>query len=84
MLVCVRTTINLPDALIAQIKQHASESGRTVTSVLEEALRLLLSQPRRRPARPVRRLPTYGAADSRPLVDLTDRDALWIALEDRR
>lgn len=76
----MRTTMNLPDALLEQVKQRAAESGRTVTSLMEEALRQLLSHPSQ-PSPEVRRLPSYGKADAEPLVDLSDRDAVWAALE---
>jgi hypothetical protein len=38
----MRTTINLPDALGQSAKRRAREQGRTFTSLVEEALRLLL------------------------------------------
>ena len=34
----MRTTLNLPDALMERLKAHAGGTGRTVTSVVEEAL----------------------------------------------
>ncbi len=77
----MRTTMNLPDALLEQVKRHAAESGRTVTSVMEEALRQLLSQPADVSAHDANRLPAYGTVGAQPLVDLSDRDALWAVLD---
>lgn len=84
MLVCMRTTINLPDALAEKAKARARAEGRTFTSLVEEGLRSVLSRPGE-PAR-VDPLPAYGDPRGRFLVDLTDRDALWAALDadDRR
>jgi hypothetical protein len=40
----VRTTIRLDGALLAQAKEYAARHGRTLTSVLEDALRELLNR----------------------------------------
>ncbi|MGH3601235.1 MAG: hypothetical protein ACRDRO_29465 [Pseudonocardiaceae bacterium] len=80
----MRTTLNLPDALVAQAKAHAAASGQTLTSLIEEGLRLVLQQhdiPY--PAAP-ELLPAYGHPAGRILVDLGDRDAVWTALDEDR
>jgi hypothetical protein len=84
MIVCVRATINLPDALAEAAKERARSEGRTFTSLVEEGLRTILAHDER-PAK-VEPLPAYGDARGRFLVDITDRDALWAALDadDRR
>jgi plasmid stability protein len=41
----MRTTMNLPDDLYRAARVRAAEEGRTVTSLLEEALRALLASP---------------------------------------
>ncbi len=80
MLVCVRTTINLPDGLAEAAKARAAAEGRTFTSVVEEGLhRVLAAEGRiRSQGEP---LPTYGDRDGSFLVDLLDREALWEALD---
>jgi plasmid stability protein len=40
----MRTTLNLPDELYRAVKVRAASDGRTVTSVVEEALRTLLAE----------------------------------------
>ena len=77
----MRTTMNLPDALMEQVRARAAASGRTTTSLVEEALRMLLETSGT--GAPSRELPAYGNPDGRFLVDLEDRDALWAALDDR-
>ena len=79
MLVCMRATINLPDALAEAAKERARAEGRTFTSLVEEGLRTVLDRPDR-PA-PVEPLPAYGRSGGRVLVDLTDREELWAALD---
>jgi plasmid stability protein len=79
MLVCMRTTINLPDALAEAAKARAAAEGRTFTSLVEEGLRAVLQPPSADvPPEP---LPAYGDPDGRFLVDLRDRDAVWAALD---
>jgi len=78
MLVCMRTTINLPDALAEAAKAKAAAEGRTFTSVVEEGLRAVLAT--ELPTAAVT-LPAFGAADGKVLVDLADRGALWAALD---
>ena len=72
--------MNLPDGLMDQVRARAAASGRTTTSLVEEALRLLLETPGT--GTPPRELPAYGTPGGRFLVDLEDRDALWAALDD--
>lgn len=66
----MRTTLNLPDALMERVRTHARESGRTVTSVVEEALRNALEQ-QQRAFEPVD-FPVLGVPGGSPLVDLAD------------
>lgn len=79
MLVCMRTTINLPDGLGEQAKARAARDGRTFTSLVEEGLRAVLAQPVDAPEPSP--LPTYGEPAGRALVDLRDRGAVWAALD---
>ena len=72
----MRTTVRLDEHLLAEAKKHAAESGKTLTSLLEEALRESLS--RRKPqvkSKPVR-LKTVSGGGVRAGVDLDDSAAL--------
>jgi hypothetical protein len=44
MLFCMRTTLNLDDALMREAKKHAAETGTTLTDVIEQALRRSLGR----------------------------------------
>jgi hypothetical protein len=78
----MRTTINLPDSLGAEAKARAVAEGRTFTSLVEEGLRSILAERGARdPAAPAQPLPAFGDPEERFLIDLTDRDALWSALD---
>ncbi|MEE8602965.1 type II toxin-antitoxin system VapB family antitoxin [Euzebya tangerina] len=76
----MRTTIKLPQSLADAARRHAASQGRTFTSVVEEALRELLDKAAQQPATR-ERLPTHGDPDTRPLINLSDREALWEALD---
>lgn len=71
--------MNLPDGLLAAARKRAEEEGRTMTSLVEEALRDLLAKPTARGT--VEPLPTYGAPGSGLLIDIADRDAVYAALD---
>jgi hypothetical protein len=76
----MRTTLNLADGLVEQAKARAAASGRTLTSLVEEGLRLVLAQ-HDLPA-VAQPLPAYGQPSGRILVDLANRDAVWVILDE--
>ena len=77
----MRTTINLPDDLLAQLKKRAAESGTTLTALIEDALREALARRRRRPLAHQLQLTTYGAGGLQPGVDLDNTTALSDLME---
>ncbi len=79
MLVCVRTTLNLPDGLVEAAKIRAAAEGRTFTSLVEAGLRSVLESETTVDA--VVTLPSYGRPGGEMLVDIDDRDAIWAALD---
>lgn len=79
MLICMRTTINLPDGLAEEAKIRARESGRTFTSLVVDGLRRVLDEERSKDA--TEALPVYGDPAARPLIDLADREAVGAALD---
>ena len=74
MLICMRTTINLPDGLAEEAKRQARASGRTFTSLVVDGLRRVLAETH--VGAPVPSLPAYGEPEGRPLIDVADRAAL--------
>lgn len=77
----MRTTINLPDELLAQIKKLAAASRSTVTALIEDALREALAKRRRRRRHEHVELRTYGKQGLLPGVDLDDTAALLDLME---
>lgn len=78
MIHCMRTTMNLPDALLSQAKRQAAAEGRTLTSLVEEALRARLGMVNAQ-VRTTVELPSWEGGGF--LVDITDPDAMWEALD---
>jgi hypothetical protein len=79
MAFCMKTTLNIDDTVMAELKREAARQGRTMSDLVETALRLLLSVPRKRGKIPV--LPSFRSGGA--LVDVADRDALYHAMEGR-
>ncbi len=78
----MRTTIRLPDDLLRHAKRRASEQGRTLTSLVEEGLKLALAD-----AKPARRgavhLPVSKATGGTlPGVDLNRSAELLDRMEE--
>jgi Ribbon-helix-helix protein, copG family len=71
----VRTTITIDDDLYRQITSAAARSGRTVGSLIEDAVRDALAA-RDRPPGTLAPLPTFGGSGTLPGVDLGDSAAL--------
>ena len=83
MFLCMRTTININDKLLQSAKHQAAETHRTLTSVIEDALRLALeTKPPRRSA-PRANIPASGSGGLLPGVDLDDTSSLLDRLEER-
>lgn len=81
----MRTTVRLDDALLERAKREASRRGQTLTSLIEQGLRLVLAQtrPKHRRARVV--LPVCRAGGGTlPGVNLDDSAALLDIMEGAR
>ncbi len=75
----MKTTLNIDDTVMAQLKREATRQQRTMSELVETALRSLFrSQKKRRDIPP---LPAYHSGGT--LVDVADRDALYQAMEGR-
>ena len=77
----MRTTIRLQDKLLEQAKRKAAEEGRTLTSLVEEGLMIILAEPeqdeRQRTVLPVSKasggiLPGVDINNSASLLDVMD------------
>lgn len=77
----MRTTVRLDERLLAEVKKYAAESGCTLTSILEDALRETLARRRSGGKRKTVRLKTVRGEGLRPGVDLEDTASLLDHME---
>lgn len=77
----MRTTIRLDDQLLSEAKQLALRTGRTLTAVIEDAVREMLARQQQAAVRPPVRLPTASGNGLQPGVDLDDSAALLDLME---
>ena len=73
----MKTTLNIDDRVMTTLKREAARDGRTMSQLVEAALRLFLQQ--RRERRPAPELPTFRMGGE--LIDVANRDALYDAME---
>lgn len=76
MLICMRTTINLPDRLYRELKRFAAEQGKTMTDVIQDAISETLLRNSQLPPKKSVVLPTFKGEGLLPGVDLDDNKAL--------
>jgi len=73
----MKTTLQIDDGVMRELKMRAARDGRTMSELVEAALRRLLDE---RP--PQKDLPPLPVMKARELVDVSDRDALYRAMEE--
>jgi hypothetical protein len=79
----MRTTIHLPDHLLAQVKQYAARMGKTMTAVIEDSLRETLAREQQDTRRAPITVTTVSGHGLQPGVDLDDSAALLSLMESR-
>lgn len=77
----MRTTIRLADQLLVQAKRLAAETGRTLTQVIEDALREAFARRRSSGRRARVQLTTVKGRGTQPGVELDDTAALLDLME---
>ena len=78
----MRTTIRIDEALYRRVKARAAQTGRTVSDVIEDAVREALRPTNRRAEEPMA-LPTLGRGGVMAGVDLTSNAAVRESMDDR-
>ena len=66
----MRTTIRLSEDLLRNAKKKAAEQGRTLTSLIEDGLKIILAEPRRAPRSRVHLPISKASGGTLPGVDL--------------
>jgi hypothetical protein len=72
-----RTTVRLPQDLLARAKRKAAAEGRTLTALIEDGLRLVVAEKRKTEKR-ARVRPRFSTATGGPFpgIDISDSAAL--------
>lgn len=78
----MRTTIRLDDQLLRSAKRYAHDTGKSLTAVIEDALRQVLSRRTVKQARKPVKLTTVSGQGVRSGVDLDDSAALLAFMEE--
>ena len=75
----MKTTLILSDDVVQRLKNRGVQEGRSMSSLVEEALVRFLAEPARadKPAAP--QLPSFAAGV--PVVDIADREALAAVMD---
>jgi hypothetical protein len=80
----MRTTVRLDESLLERARREAARRGVTLTSLIEQGLRLVLRRPMKRSERPAVKLPECRAGGGvLPGVDLDDSSTLLDRMEGR-
>jgi len=75
----MKTTLNIDDGVMDRLRREAARTGKTMSELVETALRLLLQSRRQRGELPA--LPTFDSGGA--FVDVADREALYRAMDGR-
>lgn len=78
----MRTTIRIDDSLYRAAKAQAARTGRTVSDLIEDAVREALHPRTAGHPAPVGPLPTFGGSGVMPGIDLADPAALREAMDE--
>jgi hypothetical protein len=80
----MRTTIRLEEQLLVEAKRLAARTRRTLTAVIEDALRQALAAAKQSKKGPPAALPTFRGDGLRPGVDLDDSASLLDLMDEPR
>lgn len=75
----MKTTLNIDDRVMAQLKQEAARQRRTMSELVEAALRNLFQASRKKARIPP--LPAFHSGGAQ--VDVANRDALYQIMDGR-
>jgi len=80
----IRTTLTIDDSVLAEYKRVAADTHRTLSYVIQDALRETLARRREGASREPVRLPVIGGGGLQPGVDLDDNARLLELVEGER
>lgn len=75
----MKTTLNIDDTVMSKLREEAARQGRTMSELVETGLRMLFRAQKTKEDIPP--LPTFRSGGA--LVDVSDRESLYQAMEGR-
>ena len=75
----MKTTLNIDDTVMSRLRQEAARQRKTMSELVEAALRQLFHERRSAKKKKLPALPTFNSGGF--LVDIADRDALYDVLD---
>lgn len=79
----MKTTLIIDDIVMARLREEAARRKKTISELVEAGIRLLLTESAEGETGPPKQKPLPSFKGGRPLVDVSDRDALYRAMEGR-
>lgn len=73
----MKTTLTISDAVMRKLKERAARTGKTMSELVESALRESLAKPENTAVKIT--LPTFHGG--KPKVDISNRDMLYDVME---
>ena len=83
MVLCMKTTVDLPDDLLIQAKKRAAELRQPLRALIADGLRLRLAESREKPRKRKRLRLVTVAGGLPPGLDLSDRAKMHQWLRDQ-
>lgn len=74
----MKTTFNIDDSVMARLREESIRQGKTITELVESALRLLLRQ--KKSKKTLQELPSFNGGISK--VNIANREALYDLMEE--
>ncbi len=82
MVICMKTTLNIADSVMRRLREEAARRATTMSALVEAGLRIVLADdgPSDDQPNPLCPLPSWSSGGQ--LVDISDREELYRAMED--
>jgi hypothetical protein len=78
----IKTTLNIDDTVMGRLRREAARQSKTMSELVEAALRLLFHDSKKTGKKKLPPLPRFHGG--KQLVDIADRNALYDVMEGRR